>query len=623
MLDGSPTLTEPGSEGAPDEHGGGGTARAPHAALLLAIFLILAVALTFPNVTRLRTFIAGDSGDSLLNLWIMRRVQIGLPHGWHALWNPPIFYPAHGTLAYSDTLFPVALVHWPLRTILGDTLAFNVIYLGSWVLSSWCVYRLTARFVRHWGAAFVAALAYTYAAIRLVHQGHFQLVVGGALVPLVVLLLLLLFDAPSVRRGLALGAAFVMLTLTASYFGAMMAVVVVIVAGGLLVARRPGPRRPYVVALAAAAGLVVVCVAPFAFKYEQLQRHPEFRRTFEPSTATHVGDFAGTGSHDYVLDHVPFVSSASRPSSRGIENRAFPGFVALAFGAVGVVLVLRRGRRRRGEGERTEDRPADDGGRVRGRDELLLLAMAGLVVLVLSFGDWIRVGGHRVYLPFAALRRIVPGFAGIRAVSRLELAAQLALVLFAAVGIDALLRRTPSRWRIAVVGLLAVIVVAESAMALVFVRVPTSADDGGVGAALRARPTGVVLELPISSADRGVVWPTAESPRQLVALHDHDPRVNGYSGFQPPGFDLQAAVLNHFPKSDALGLVHRLGVRYVVLRTQVVGEIAPATAVPPTLRDGGGRYDPQTAAQMIAALPPGAASSVVRLPGGYLIVLTG
>lgn len=612
MLDGSPTLIEPG----PDERVDSGDARAPHAALLFTIFLVVAVALTFPNVTRLHTFVAGDSGDSLLNLWIMRRVQIGLPHGWHALWNPPIFSPAHGTLAYSDTLFPVALVHWPLRTVLGDTLAFNVIYLGSWVLSSWCVYRLAARFVRHWGAAFVAALAYTYAAIRLVHQGHFQLVVGGALVPLVVLLLLRLFDAPSVRRGLALGAAFVCLALTASYFGAMTAVVVVIVAGGLLIAHRAEPRRPYVVALVATAGLVVVCIAPFAFKYEQLQRHPEFRRTFEPATATHVGDFAGTGSHDYVLDHVPFVSSASRPSSRGIENRAFPGFVAPAFGVVGVFLVVRR-RRRRGALEPDGPRP------VARRRELLLIAAAGVVVLVLSFGDWIRVGGHRVYLPFAAFRRIVPGFAGIRAVSRLELAAQLALVLFAAVGIDALLRRTPNRWRIAVVALLAVVVVAESAMALVFVRVPGSADDGGVGAALRARPTGVVLELPINSANRGVVWPTAESPRQLVALHDHDPRVNGYSGFQPPGFDLQAAVLDHFPKADALGLVHRLGVRYVVLRTQVVGEIAPSTAVPPTLRDGGGRYDPQTAARMIAALPAGAASSVVRLPGGYLVVLTG
>ena len=30
-------------------------------------------------------------------------------------WDPPIFYPAPGTLAYSDTLLPVALVHWPLR----------------------------------------------------------------------------------------------------------------------------------------------------------------------------------------------------------------------------------------------------------------------------------------------------------------------------------------------------------------------------------------------------------------------------------------------------------------------------------------------------------------------------
>ena len=62
-------------------------------------------------------------------------------------------------------------------------------------------------------AAFVAALAYTYASIRLIHQGHFQLVVGGALVPLVLLLLLRMLEQPSRRRGIELGLGFATLTL--------------------------------------------------------------------------------------------------------------------------------------------------------------------------------------------------------------------------------------------------------------------------------------------------------------------------------------------------------------------------------------------------------------------------
>ena len=239
--------------------------RAPPAALLFALFLVIAVALTFPNITRLRTYMAGDSGDSLLTLWIVRRVQIGLPHGWHAFWDAPIYYPARGTLAYSETLLPVALVEWPLRLVLGDALAMNVIYLGSWVLSSWCVYRLAARFVRHWGAAFVAALAYTYAAPRLIHQQHFQLVVGGALVPLALLLLLRLFDEPTIARGVLLGLSVVAVVLSASYFGALTAVAVLIVGGGLLLARRRDARR-YLGGLGAAAAVVAVLVAPIALK---------------------------------------------------------------------------------------------------------------------------------------------------------------------------------------------------------------------------------------------------------------------------------------------------------------------------------------------------------------------
>jgi hypothetical protein len=607
VLNGAPPVTERpvvDVAPAPDVR-----ARAPHPLFLLGLFLAIAIGLTFPNVTRLRTYIAGDSGDSLLNLWIIRRVEIGLPHGWGALWNPPIFFPAHNVLAYSDTMFPVALVHWALRPFLGDVLALNVIYLSAWVLSSWCVYRLAMRFVRHWGAAFVAALTYTYAASRLVHHQHFQLVVGGALVPLVLLLLVRLFDRPTRGRAVALGFALAAVTLTASYFGALTAVMLVIVAGGLLLGRRPGALRPHVVALATAAVLALALIAPFGAKYVQLQRQPQFRRHFVAADATHLNDLAATAPGNYVLRHVPIISADSRPESRGIENRLFPGLVASVFGVLGVVVVAAGLRRR----EKRLPRVL----------EILLVTLAGVFGTLLSLGDWIRFHGHRVYLPFKAFRSFVPGFAGIRAVSRLELVLQLALALLAAVGLDAALSRIPRRSRTIVALGLAAVVVAECAIALVFVRVPTSADDGGVDAALRARPRGVVLELPIGSAKTGLAWVYGEAPRQLLALRDTDPRVNGYSGFQPPGFDQEAAVLDHFPAPDSLALARGLGVRYVVLRTKLVGDLSPTSARKAVDRNAGGRYDERTAADLLALLPPGAAKPPVKLPGGYLVELRG
>ena len=611
MLSGAPAVShQPADDEATVEAADrAGAARGPHAAILLALFLAVAIGLTFPNLSRLRTHLAGDSGDSLLNLWIIRRVEIGFPHGWGALWSPPIFHPAPNTLAYSDTMMPTALVHWVLRAFLGDVLALNVVYLGAWLLSSWCVYRVALRFVRHWGAAFVAALTYTYAASRLVHQQHLQLVIGGAIVPLVLLALLRLFDEPTLGRGVLLGASMVVLTLNASYFGAMMGVVVVIVAGGLLLARRPDALRPCLRALGAAAAVAAVVVVPVGLKYVQLQQHPEFRRVFTRSTAAHFWDFTATGTRNYLLDHFPVIPGHSVPNRRGIENRLFPGLVAIGFGVVGAVVLvaaLRRGRR---------------AWRDRRTAELSLVTLAGVAGVVLSLGDWTLVRGHRVYLPFAFFRHFVPGFAGIRAVSRLELIFQLALALLAAVGIDMLLRRLPGPARTAGALLLAAFVVAECAIGLVFVRVPTSADDGGIDTALRAHPKGVVLELPIASASSGATWPYAETARQLLALRDHDPRVNGYSGFQPKGFDAEAAALDHFPAPDALALARQVGVRYVVLRTKLVGELTPASARASVDKDGAGRYDPQTAADLVAQLPKGAAATVEKLPGGYLVEL--
>lgn len=579
----------------------------PPKIIVAAAFAIIAVALAFPSVSRLHTSVAGNSGDSLLNLWIIRSVQTGLPHGWHALWSAGIFYPAPNTLAYSDALLPVALLHWPLRLALGDALAFNVIYLGSWVLSSWCVYRLAQRVVSHWAAAFVAALAFTYSSIRLVHHGHFQLVVGGALVTLTLLVLLRLLEAPTWAHGVTLGVAFSTVALTASYYGAMTAVFAAVVVGGWFLAQQRAPSRAQITALAVAAVLVLVIVAPIGVQYLRMQRDPHFRRPFDPQAAAHVGDFLATADSSYVLRHIPVVGPRSSPS-RGIENRLFPGAVALVFGSIGGVVVARKLRRRRWRDARVR--------------ELVLVAVAGGLVTILAFGDWFVVGHHRVWLPFALFRRAVPGFAGIRAESRLALGGELALALFAAVGIDRVL--IPLR-RVTQAIVFAVIVGAllcESAMGLQFVRVPTARDDGGIDQALRRFPHGAVLELPIrSAATGGIAWGYVETPRQLAAIRDGDPRLNGYSGFQPAGFDTEARTLNRFPDPSAIVLARALGVRYVVLRTHLVGPVTPELVTTQLNGDGIGVYRNETARRIIAAIPPRDVSRVEAEAGGYVIQL--
>ena len=507
----------------------------PPAWLLLLAFTVIAFALAFPDVTRFHSSIAGNSGDSLLNLWIMRSVQIGLPHGWHAFWDARIFHPALDTLAYSETLLPEALVHWILRPVFGDAMAYNLIYLAAWVMCSWWTYRLARRVVTHWGAAFVAALAFTYSAVRLAHHGHFQLVVGGAFVPLVILVLLRLLEQPAPRRGIALGLAFAGTALTASYYGAMLVVVVVVIIGGWLVAARHLPTRAQLIALGIAAGVVLVLVAPISLQYVRIQRDPNFRHVFDPTTAADLGDFLTAGYPNHLVHWLSGVGTRS-PATDDVEHRLFPGLVALAFGALGFVWLVREIRRRGWRAGRARD--------------LVLVGVVGVLVTSLAFGDWFVLDGHRVYLPFALLRHGVPGFAGIRAVSRFAILGELALAVFAAVGIDRVLARVAPRWRTVVVGGLAALVLLECAIGIQFVRVPTSRDDGGIDTALRRIPHGVVLELPIvGSSSGGPAWAYVETPRQLVALHDGDPRVNGYSGFEPAGFNKRASRAQPLPEA--------------------------------------------------------------------------
>lgn len=579
----------------------------PPAWSLLLAFTIIATALAFPDVTRLHSSVAGNSGDSLLNLWIMRSVQIGLPHGWNAFWDARNFYPARDTLAYSETLLPEALVHWILRPVFGDALAFNLIYLAAWVMGSWWTYRLARRVVTFWGAAFVAALAFTYSSVRLAHHGHFQLVVGGAFVPLVILLLLRLLERPAPRRGLALGLAFTATALTASYYGAMLGVVVVVIVGVWLVAQRHRPTRAQIIALGIAAGVVLVLVVPISAQYVLIQRDPNFRHAFDPTTAAQASDFLAAGHPNHLVHRLSGFGLTSSPSD-DVEHRLFPGLFALAFGALGVFSLAGEIRRRGWREGRARD--------------LVIVGITGVIVTTLAFGDWFRVDGHRVWLPLALLRHGVPGFAGIRAPSRFAILGELALAMFAAVGLDRVLQRLAPRWRTWLVGGLAAFVLVECAIGIQFAPVPTSHDDGGIDLALRRAPHGVVLELPmVTSTSGGAAWAFVETPRQLVAIHDGDPRVNGYSGFEPFGFNKVARRLNRFPRPVALAQARAIGVRYVVLRTKLVGSITPAYNTPALNADGVGRYSATTARRILRDLPPGAVSRVESLPGGYLIEL--
>lgn len=574
--------------------------------IVAGIYAVIAFALTFPTwPARLRTHIPGDSGDALLNLWILRWVGHHATDGWSALWDAPIFSPHHDTLAYSESLIPVSVAHRLLSVLVrSDVMAFDLLYVAGWFASMWFTYLLARRLTVTTSGAFVAGLMYALATPRLSHYGHFQLTFGF-LVPVVLLCVLRYLERPSALRAIALGVMLAVLILSTSYHGVSTLIVLVVVVPGLVLWLRPERLRATLLGLAIAAAVTAALVAPVAGRYASLERDAHFRRDPSPALAAHPSDFLRVSPDNHVLTEFEPLADLSL-SAESVENRLFPGVVAAVLGVIGAVVLVRQLSRRLAQ-HPLETRA------------LVLLIGAALVMLVLAFGDEVRIGDHSVWMPYAALRDL-PGFAGIRATARFVAFPMLVLALLAGVGLDRVVRDWSSRGRLVATMVMGGLVVAETATAIMFLPVPDRAAARAVNEELDRRPAGVVLELPITSPADGAAWPYVEMPRQWLAQIDGQRRVGGYSGFDPPGFEHQVDVLETFPSRQALALLDELDVRYVVLRTDVPDPGGFASEM--TDVDGVGRYSEEHARALLASLPKDGIRSVDRYGDAWLVELS-
>jgi len=168
--------------------------------------------------------------------------------------------------------------------------------------------------------------------------------------------------------------------------------------------------------------------------------------------------------------------------------------------------------------------------------------------------------------------------------------------MLAAAGFAALAARLGDR-RSRVVAVVAVVtgavMLAEMAVALPWADLAHDRETLAVYRALADRPAGAVVELPMMiPRENSYRWAVVEAPRMVYSTLDWHPRVNGYSGFVPPGYDEDAAILDTFPAPAALQSAKEHGVRYVVLHLGT--------------SQGYRLYSDDNAAARLRSLPPGA-----------------
>jgi hypothetical protein len=491
-------------------------------ALVLIGFAALTVTLTFPLVLHpgslTYNLTNNDSQFSIWNVaWVARALVVNPLH----VFDANIFFPHRWTLAYSEANLGAGLlaapVYWLTRNVYT---AHNFVVLLSFVLSGTATYYLLKYLVNDGRAAFVSAIAFAYCQHVLAHFPHIQLLMTAGL-PVALLAFHRMADLPSPRRGAALGMAMAAL----AYFCGYYAIFDLLLVGFavLFVAASRGLWRDtaYWTAVAVAAAVAIVGVAPLAAVYAMIQHTTGFSRSVEAA-----GSFYATWSsyltsssyaHAWIWALIPKGS-----------DQLFPGFVAGIFGIGGLLSGWMSGRRWR---------------------ELSLL-YGSIAVLAC----WESLG------PQAGLYRltyaIVPGFSFLRVPARFGLLVALAFAVLSAIGIAQFLKGVSRPTLVAIV--LAIVTFAEL---LVPLRLTPTPGPEPAYEQLAALPYGALLELPVHSEKFAFL----RSRYMLGSTIHWMPLVDAYSDYIPGDFLDSMDVLGEFPTQESLDKLERDHVRYAII----------------------------------------------------------
>jgi hypothetical protein len=512
-------------------------------AAVAAGFVIATILLTLPLAAHPTRTLPSDLVDTLLNTWILGWDAERLRHGLAGVWNAPIYFPYHDTLAFSENLFGIAVLVAPVYWLSGNpVLTYNVAFVLSFVLAGVGMYLLVRTLTASRIAAIAAGLYYAFCPFRMAQISHVQMVATGWLP--IALWALTGYFATRRRLWLSVVAAAAILQATSnSYVAYYMAVpILAVAAAGLW---RAGRGRLRAAAELAVAGLVALAIlAPVGAAYYRVKH--DYGQT---RSAAEIAD-GGADLRAYLVAKTTIGTGRWLPTAvvTDPEKELFPGFVVIALAGVACAEILRR--------------------RSSYRSPVLLYAGIAVAGLLCSLGPFVRLWSHLVTLhgPYDWLLHVVPGMDGMRVPARFAIVFVLGLSVVAGCGVAILLERMRGRGRALLAAAIAVGLISDGWA----VPIPTERyvgagrpDDRAVAAWLKDRPAGAVLNLPI------LTFNFQELNYQYATLIHGHPLVNGFSGYNTP---LQEFLRNprsplydwdRFPALVA-GLRH-LGVRYVVV----------------------------------------------------------
>jgi len=226
--------------------------------VILLLYLMLALALTWPLVTQITTHIPGspvwafDEFTFVWNMWWFKFSLLDLHQS--PLYSDYIFYPLGIDLVLYTFNFFNAALGLPLQLVFPLPLASNLVILAAYVLSGYGSYLLLRYLlvsqrdvpVDSWplaGAAFVAGAAYAFAASRMIYAalGHYDMVTAQCF-PFYALFFLKTLREPSYKNAVLAGLFAAFALFAEMIFGVFLLFLSLILIVGELAASRHAPE---------------------------------------------------------------------------------------------------------------------------------------------------------------------------------------------------------------------------------------------------------------------------------------------------------------------------------------------------------------------------------------------
>ena len=511
------------------------------AAAVCAAALAAAVVMTWPLASGLGRLGRTTTMDGLYSIWNIAWVARTIVSDPVHLLDANIFFPHRDALAFSEANILGGVVAVPAWWLTRNPyaahntallFAFCSTLIGTWLLAR----RLCGNSL----AAVASAVLFAFCPYFFSHSAHIQLLMAGGM-PLAMLALHRLVDAPSPRRGLELGVTLWAQALACAYYGIFAALMVGYGVIFLATTRQLWRVRRFWTAVVLAAVTSVLGVLPILFPYLSMQRDEGFSRTLDDAvrySATPASYLASPAhAHQWIL-------AIARSLGWRTGEVLFPGMLVIVLAAAGAALAVRR---TQPPGSSTDS----------SRESALLYGSLGALAFWASFGPAAGL--------YSALFHAIPLFTFLRAPSRFGVVVSLALAILAAFAVRRLLEIVPKRAAWAAVGLAVAGLVELNALPFPWERalsVPS-------GYAVLARmPKAPLAEFPFYG--ERVAFPLHAQYMVLSAAH-WMPLVNGYSDHIPRDFREAAVVLDSFPSNDAFIVLKRYRVRYIGVHWDMFG----------------------------------------------------